>query len=106
MGPFIFGGAGHSLLLPALSKTHSKSSHQYVLCSRVHGDEDVDEEDVEDGGRNLDEYVDAIGDFTLKDLKGKKKTQIKKTVLQEVKGHKDLIEGATENAVGLNQISA
>ena len=59
-------------------------------------------EDVEDGRKNLDEYVDAIGNFTLSDIKGKKKKQIKKTVLQEVKGHKDLIEGATENAVSFN----
>ena len=46
--------------------------------------------------RNVEDYVDAIGDFTPKDIKETKKSGIKGTVLQEVEGHKGLIQGKDE----------
>ena len=49
--------------------------------------------------RNVEDYVDVLGDISLKDLKKKKKSDIKGTVLQEVKGHKDLIQGAEDDGV-------
>ena len=58
------------------------------------------EEHVDDG-RRVDEYVDVIGNFNPNDLNKKKKKQIKGAVLQEVKGHKQMIEGATEEAVSI-----
>ena len=58
------------------------------------------EEHVDDG-RRVDAYVDVIGNFNPNDLNKKKKKQIKGAVLQEVKGHKQMIEGATEEAVSL-----
>ena len=54
-------------------------------------------EDVEDGTRrNVEDYVDVIGDLNLKDLKKHKKSQIKGTVLQEVAEHKQKIEGVIQ----------
>ena len=61
------------------------------------------EEHVDDG-RRVDDYVDVIGNFNPKNLNKKKKKQIKGAVLQEVQGHKQMIEGATEEAVSLNKI--
>ena len=54
-------------------------------------------ENVEDGTRrNVEDYVDVIGDLNLKDLKKHKKSQIKGTVLQEVAEHKQKIEGVIQ----------
>ena len=54
-------------------------------------------ENSEDGSRrNVEDYVDVIGDLNLKDLKKHKKSQIKGTVLQEVAEHKNKIEGAVQ----------
>ena len=46
---------------------------------------------------NVEAYVDALGDFSPKDLKEKHKSDIKGTVLQEVEGHKEIIEGRKED---------
>ena len=63
-----------------------------------------DREDVNDGHRrsNIDEYVDMIGNFTPSDLKNQKKKQIKKAVIKEVQGHKQIIQEAPENAVSFS----
>ena len=59
------------------------------------------EEDVIDAHQrqHIDEYVDVIGNFTPSDLRNQKKKQIKKAVLKEVQGHKQIIQEAPENAV-------
>ena len=59
------------------------------------------EEEVIDAHRrnNIDEYVDVIGNFTPSDLKNQKKKEIKKAVIKEVQGHKQIIQEAPENAV-------
>ena len=57
----------------------------------------AESENVEDGTRrNVEDYVDVIGDLNLKDLKKHKKSQIKGTVLQEVAEHKQKIEGVIQ----------
>ena len=57
----------------------------------------AESENVEDGTRrNVEDYVDVIGDLNLKDLKRHKKSQIKGTVLQEVAEHKQKIEGVIQ----------
>ena len=57
----------------------------------------AENENSEDGSRrNVEDYVDVIGDLNLKDLKKHKKSQIKGTVLQEVAEHKNKIEGAVQ----------
>ena len=45
----------------------------------------------------MEDYVDVLGDFSPKDLKKKKKSDIKGTVLQEVKGHKEIIKGVEQD---------
>lgn len=67
------------------------------MGKKTHHEEAVDE------ARRVDEYVDVIGNFDPKDLNKKKKKQIKGAVLQEVKGHKQMIEGATEEAVSMRK---
>ena len=64
------------------------------------------EEDVIDAHQrqHIDEYVDVIGNFTPSDLRNQKKKQIKKAVLKEVQGHKQIIQEAPENAVRINDI--
>ena len=57
----------------------------------------AESENVEDGTRrNVEDYVDVVGDLNLKDLKKHKKSQIKGTVLQEVAEHKQKIEGVIQ----------
>ena len=53
--------------------------------------------------RNVEDYVDAIGDFTPKDIKETKKSGIKGTVLQEVEGHKGIIQGKDEDGAKENE---
>ena len=53
------------------------------------------EEEVD--ASRIDEYVDVIGNFNPKDIK--KKKQIKGAVLQEVQGHKKIIQGSTADTV-------
>ena len=67
------------------------------MGKKTNHEEDVDE------ARRVDEYVDVIGNFDPKNFNKKKKKQIKGAVLQEVKGHKQMIEGATEEAVSLHK---
>jgi len=65
------------------------------------------EEDVIDAHQrqHIDEYVDVIGNFTPSDLRNQKKKQIKKAVLKEVQGHKQIIQEAPENAGNQTQTS-
>ena len=57
----------------------------------------AENENLDDGSRrNVEDYVDVIGDLNLKDLKKHKKSQIKGTVLQEVAEHKQKIEGVIQ----------